>query len=142
MNKKFKMELKYAFLLAVGGLIYILIELIFRGRTHISMFFLGGICFIAVGLINELFSWKTPLIIQMLIGGMVITLFEFIAGCILNLMLGLNVWDYSNMYGNVLGQICPMFSFIWVILSGAAIILDDWVRHWFFGEEKPHYTII
>lgn len=142
MNKKFKMELKYAFLLAVGGLIYILIELIFRGRTHISMFFLGGVCFIAVGLINELFSWKTPLIIQMLIGGMVITLFEFIAGCILNLMLGLNVWDYSNMYGNVLGQICPMFSFIWVILSGAAIILDDWVRHWFFGEEKPHYTII
>ena len=142
MNKKFKMELKYAFLLAVGGLIYILIELIFRGRTHISMFFLGGICFIAVGLINELFSWKTPLIIQMFIGGMVITLFEFIAGCILNLMLGLNVWDYSNMYGNVLGQICPMFSFIWVILSGAAIILDDWVRHWFFGEEKPHYTII
>lgn len=142
MNKKFKMELKYAFLLAVGGLIYILIELIFRGRTHISMFFLGGICFIAVGLINELFSWKTPLIIQMLIGGMVITLFEFITGCVLNLMLGLNVWDYSNMYGNVLGQICPMFSFIWVILSGAAIILDDWVRHWFFGEEKPHYTII
>lgn len=142
MNKKFKMELKYAFLLAVGGLIYILIELIFRGRTHISMFFLGGISFIAVGLINELFSWKTPLIIQMLIGGMVITLFEFIAGCILNLMLGLNVWDYSNMYGNVLGQICPMFSFIWVILSGTAIILDDWVRHWFFGEEKPHYTII
>lgn len=142
MNKKIKMELKYAFLLAVGGLIYILIELIFRGRTHISMFFLGGICFIAVGLINELFSWKTPLIIQMLIGGMVITLFEFITGCVLNLMLGLNVWDYSNMYGNVLGQICPMFSFIWVILSGAAIILDDWVRHWFFGEEKPHYTII
>ena len=142
MNKKFKMELKYAFLLAVGGLIYILIELIFRGRTHISMFFLGGICFIAVGLINELFSWKTPLIIQMLIGGMVITLFEFIAGCILNLLLGLNVWDYSNMYGNVLGQICPLFSFVWVMLSGVAIVLDDWIRYLFFGEEKPHYTII
>lgn len=141
-NKKIKIGLKYTFLLAIGGLIYILIELLFRGRTHISMFFLGGVCFISVGLINEVFSWKTPLIIQMIIGGMIITLLEFISGCVLNLLLGLNVWDYSNMYGNVLGQICPLFSFVWVMLSGVAIVLDDWIRYLFFGEEKPHYTII
>ncbi len=142
MNKKIKMGLKYGFLLAVGGLIYILIELLFRGRTHISMFFLGGVCFISVGAINEVLSWETPLVIQMLIGGAIITLLEFISGCILNLLLGLNVWDYSNMYGNVLGQICLLFSFIWMMLSGVAIILDDWIRYYFFGEEKPHYTII
>lgn len=141
-SKKFKMTLKYVFLLAVGGFIYILIEMLFRGRTHISMFFLGGVCFISVGLINEVLSWDTPLIIQMLIGGMMITLLEFVAGCVLNLMLGLGVWDYSDMYGNVLGQICPLFSFLWVLLSSVAIILDDWIRYWFFGEEKPHYTII
>lgn len=142
MNKKIKMGLKYGFLLAVGGLIYILIELLFRGRTHISMFFLGGVCFISVGAINEVLSWETPLAVQMLIGGAIITLLEFISGCILNLLLGLNVWDYSNMYGNVLGQICLLFSFIWVMLSGVAIVLDDWIRYLFFGEEKPHYTII
>lgn len=142
MNKKIKMGLKYGFLLAVGGLIYILIELLFRGRTHISMFFLGGVCFISVGAINEVLSWETPMVVQMLVGGAIITLLEFISGCILNLLLGLNVWDYSNMYGNVLGQICPLFSFIWVMLSGVAIVLDDWIRYLFFGEEKPHYTII
>ena len=142
MSRKFKMALKYMFLLAVGGSIYILIELLFRGRTHISMFFLGGVCFISVGLINEVISWDTPLVIQMLIGGMMITLLEFISGCVLNIMLGLGVWDYSGMYGNVLGQICPLFSFLWVLISGVAIILDDWIRYWFFGEEKPRYTII
>lgn len=142
MNRKIKIGSKYAFLLVIGGLAYILIELLFRGRTHISMFFLGGVCFISVGLINEVLSWNTPLVIQMLIGGMIITLLEFISGCVLNLLLGLNVWDYSNMYGNVLGQICPLFSFIWVMLSGVAIVLDDWIRYLFFGEEKPHYTII
>ncbi len=140
--EKIKIGLKYAFLLVIGGLAYVLIELFFRGQTHVSMFFLGGVCFISVGLINEVFSWKTPLIIQMIIGGMIITHLEFISGCVLNLLLGLNVWDYSNMYGNVLGQICPLFSFIWVMLSGVAIILDDWIRYLFFGEEKPHYTII
>ncbi len=140
--EKIKIGLKYAFLLVIGGLVYILIELFFRGQTHISMFFLGGVCFISVGLINEVFSWKTPLIIQMIIGGMIITHLEFISGCVLNLLLGLNVWDYSNMYGNILGQICPLFSFIWVMMSGVAIILDDWIRYLFFGEEKPHYTII
>lgn len=142
MNRKIKIGSKYAFLLVIGGLAYILIELLFRGRTHISMFFLGGVCFISVGLINEVLSWDMPLVIQMLIGGMIITLLEFISGCVLNLLLGLNVWDYSNMYGNVLGQICPLFSFIWVMLSGVAIVLDDWIRYLFFGEEKPHYTII
>ena len=140
--KKIKIGSKYAFLLVIGGLTYVLIELFFRGQTHVSMFFLGGVCFISVGLINEVFSWETPLIIQMIIGGMIITLLEFISGCVLNLLLGLNFWDYLNMYGNVLGQICPLFSFIWVMLSGVAIVLDDWIRYLFFGEEKPHYTII
>lgn len=46
----------------VGGLVYILIELIWRGHTHISMFILGGICFVAIGFINEVFPWSLGLL--------------------------------------------------------------------------------
>ena len=49
---------KYLFLFNVGGLLYILIELIWRGRSHWTMFLLGGICFVFLGLINEVLSWQ------------------------------------------------------------------------------------
>ena len=132
---------KHCILAVIGGIIYILLELLFRGRTHIMMFFVGGLCFVSVGLINEIISWDTPLTIQMVIGGFLITVIEFVSGCVLNIGLGLEIWDYSALPFNLLGQICPLFSLIWIFLSAVAIILDDYLRYWFFGEEKPHYTI-
>ncbi|MDR2024638.1 MAG: putative ABC transporter permease [Hungatella sp.] len=126
----------------VGGFIYISMELIFRGRSHWTMFLLGGLCFVCLGLINELIPWQMPFLKQMLIGMLIITYFEFITGCVLNIWLGWGIWDYSNIPGNILGQICPVFSFLWFWISGAGIILDDWLRYWLFGEDRPHYTII
>lgn len=70
-----------------------------------------------------------------------VTVAEFVAGLILNVWLGLGIWDYSDMPGNILGQICPQFSFAWLGLSLVAIVLDDWLRYWLFREDKPHYTI-
>ena len=52
---------KYLFLADVGGVLYVLIELVWRGWSHWTMFILGGICFIYLGLINEILSWNTPL---------------------------------------------------------------------------------
>lgn len=126
----------------IGGLIYILIELIWRGHTHISMFILGGICFVAIGLINELFSWELGLVWQSVIGAVIVTVLEFITGLIVNIWLGLGVWNYSNMPFNLLGQICLPFALAWGALSTLAIVLDDYLRHWIFEEEKPHYTIL
>ena len=57
-----------------------------------------------------------------------ITLYEFIAGTILNIVLGLNVWDYSNLPLNILGQICLPFSIIWYFLSIIGICLDDFLE--------------
>lgn len=116
-------SLKAAFLFVVGGLVYILIELIWRGHTHISMFILGGICFVAIGLINEVFPWNLGLLWQSMIGAVIVTVLEFITGVIVNIWLGLNVWDYSNMPFNLLGQICLPFAFAWVALSAIAIVL-------------------
>lgn len=125
----------------IGGLLYILIELLWRGYSHWTMFFVGGICFILIGLINELFTFNIPLITQMTISSVLITLIEFISGCIINIRFNLNVWDYSNMPFNILGQICIPFMILWFFLSVLGIILDDYLRYWFFAEEKPRYKI-
>ncbi len=130
---------KNMFLFTVGGLLYYLIEVVWRGYSHISMFALGGICFVLIGLINEYLSWETPLWKQMLIAAVIVTGMELIAGLILNVWLQLNIWDYSNLPFNLWGQISLQYSVIWFLLSLPAIILDDLLRCQLFGEEKPHY---
>ena len=134
--------LKYLAFGTLGGVIYVLIELMWRGYSHWSMFLLGGICFIALGLINEIIPWEMPLTAQMFIGCAIITVLEFITGCIVNLWLGWNVWDYSELPFNLLGQISLKSSIGWYFLSAVGIVLDDWVRYIFFGEEKPKYKIV
>lgn len=139
MNKKINSIIKYLFLFGVGGLLYCLIELVARGYSHWTMILCGGICFVMIGLTNNIISWDMPFWKQAIIGDCWTLLIEFITGCIVNLWLGWNVWDYSKLPGNILGQICPQFALIWLLLVCLAIVLDDYLRHWFFGEEKPHY---
>lgn len=126
----------------IGGIIYGLIEFFSRGYTHWSMVILGGICFVAVGLINEILPWEMPILVQMICGGIIITTLEFITGVVINIQLGWAVWDYSQEQFNVLGQICPKYSLLWVLLSGVAIILDDYLRYWIFGDDKPKYKFL
>lgn len=139
-NKHLKTK-KYAILWIIGGTIYGLIEILFRGYTHWTMVILGGICFICMGLINELLSWETPLTIQMLIGSIIVTTLEFITGCIVNIWLGWGVWDYSNLSFNLLGQICLPYSILWYFISFIGITLDDYLRYIYFNEEKPRYKL-
>ena len=141
MMKKSKIK-KYEFLFFVGATIYVVIEKLYRGYSHWTMFLLGGICFIPLGLINEVLPWDMPLLLQMFIGGMIITVLEFITGCIVNLWLGWNVWDYSELPFNLWGQISLFSSIVWVGLSLVGIVLDDFIRWKFFDEEKPHYRWI
>ena len=129
-------------LFGVGGLLYIVIELVCRGYTHWTMFFVGGLCFVLVGAINEVIPWEMSFILQCIIGGAIITAVEFVSGCIINLWLGWAVWDYSNMPLNLLGQICLPFSLLWVLISAVAIVFDDYIRYYLFGEEKPNYTFV
>ncbi len=133
---------KYITLFFVGGSVYGLIETIGRGYTHWTMGILGGICFIALGLINEIIPWEMPLWRQMLIGSAIITVLEFLTGCVVNLWLGWGVWDYSGLPLNLLGQICLPFSVLWFFISVVGIILDDLLRYRFFGGEKPRYRLI
>ena len=133
--------LKFLILFLIGGFTYISIEIGFRGYSHISMFITGAICFILIGKLNEKYSWEMALISQMIISALIITSLELITGLIVNTWLHLNVWDYSSQPYNFKGQICLLFSNLWVLLSLIAIFIDDWLRYLLFKEEKPHYKI-
>lgn len=136
-----KTALKHAALALCGGCIYFAIELLWRGHSHWTMAVLGAICFVLIGGINEFFPWSMPLALQGVIGAAAVTVLEFIAGVTLNLWLGLGIWDYSNLPLNVLGQICLPFSILWIPLAMVAVVLDDWLRYRWFGEDRPTYTL-
>ena len=106
---------------------YYSIEVLYRGYSHWSMFLLGGLCGVLIGLLNEknktISIWK-----QGLYGACIVTILEFIVGLIINLGLNWNIWDYSNVPFNILGQICLPFSIIWYGLSIICVFLDDWLR--------------
>ena len=52
--------------------------------------------------------------VQAALGTAFITAAELAVGLVVNRALGWQVWDYSREFGNVLGQICPLFSFLLV----------------------------
>lgn len=141
MMSKLKITIKYLFLGVIGSIVYMNLEILWRGYTHWTMGVLGGICFICLGLINEILSWETPLVLQMLISGTIITVLEFITGCIVNLWLGWNIWNYT-WQPNLWGQISLYSSIGWIGLSLVGIVLDDYLRFWLFHEEKPRYKWI
>ena len=141
MMNKLKIITKYLLLGIIGSIIYMSLEILWRGYTHWTMGILGGICFICIGLINEILSWETPLVLQMFIGSIIITILEFITGCIVNLWLGWNIWDYSNLPLNLLGQICLPFSILWYFISAIGIVIDDYIRYIYFDEERPRYKL-
>lgn len=127
--------------MSIGGSIYCLIEIIGRGYTHWTMGVAGAICFLLIGLINEIIPYTISITTQMLIGMIIITTLELLSGCILNLWLELNIWDYSNEQYQLLGQISLKHSCYWFLLSGVGIMLDDFLRYCIFKEKFPNYFL-
>lgn len=102
------------FICALGGVLYGLIELLWRGFTHWTMVLCGGLCFLMMYLINTVCRKRLR---KLTLCAAAVTLIEFFTGCIVNIMLGWQVWDYSDRPGNILGQICPLFTLFWFLLS-------------------------
>lgn len=124
--KKRIIELTIVF--CVGSIMYCLIEVLFRRYTHWTMFLAGGAIFTALYFIN--LGLKTrSFVLRGLIGALVITAVEFLVGIVVNLIFHLNVWNYSSIPGNILGQICPRFSFCWFLLSIVAVYVVVFL-HW------------
>lgn len=86
---------EYFVVFASGGIIYSLIEVVFRGFTHWTMTLTGGAALLIIYITNIKIKTK-GLIVRCLAGCAIITSLEFIVGCIVNRGLHMQVWDYSG----------------------------------------------
>ncbi len=121
------------------GMVYFVIEGIWRipkgGDANISMLFVGGLCGLLIGSINQIPKFYNMSVFkQSLIGTGIVLVIEYIAGYILNIKMGLDIWDYSDMFFNINGQICLEFGLLWLLLMPAAIWLEDFIRFKFWNE--------
>ena len=108
----------------IAGSIYLLIELVWRGRTHWTMLLLAAVIFVCAGILDERDN-PPPFWAQVAIGTGIATALELVTGLALNAWMNLGVWDYSNLPGNILGQICPQFTAAWAILMVVSIKLEN-----------------
>ena len=116
---------------AALGVMYVAMETVFRGYSHPSMLIVGGLCGVLVGAINQHPRfYNAPVVLQSAVGAVIVLVVEFLAGCVLNLWLGLDVWDYTGQPGNILGQVCPLFGLLWFLIMPLAIWAEDTAR-WF-----------
>ena len=132
-------KLRIAVLFLLGGAGYVCVELLWRGRSHVSMLLDGGVCFVLIGLLDE-FAPALPLSVQAVLGACIISLSELLVGLVVNRWLRLGVWDYSAVRGNLLGQVCLPFFAAWMPVSAFAAVADDLLRLLLFG--RPWQPIV
>lgn len=96
------------------------LELLWRGRSHSSMFLAGGSCFLLLGGVERKLS-RYPRAIRAAAGAGVITAVELATGLLINRQYA--VWDYRQMPLNLAGQICLPFSLLWYPVSAGAMLL-------------------
>ncbi len=106
---------KYILLFMIGAVGYGLMETLFRGFTHWTMIVTGGFVFIILYYVNSK-NENAPLWQKAFVGAFIITLIELAVGCVVNLWLDWNVWDYSGYPYNFFGQICLAFTALWFVL--------------------------
>ena len=107
---------KKAALFAIGGGVYVGLEMLWRGRSHASMFAAGGLCFLLLGAMRRI-----SLPGRLILGPLSITAVELATGLLVN--RDYSVWDYRALPGNFLGQICPAYCFLWIPLSLVGTVL-------------------
>lgn len=125
----------------IGGMFYCLTELLWRGWTHGSMFLLGAVCFWTVTALGR--HYRISVLAQMAIGALIVTFFEFWTGILVNRVMHLNVWSYSAVPMNFMGQICLPFTLLWFPLCGIAIVCEKYLRYALFHGPKPqiHWVV-
>ena len=115
---------KYGLFFVIGAIGYAAVEIIWRGYTHWSMMIAGGCCFIMFSLVSSLLGGRS-ILLKASVCALGITAIELVFGLIFNVWLGMNVWDYSDMPFNLLGQICPSFTLLWVGIAIAFLPLSE-----------------
>lgn len=131
-----------------SGTLYFFIEVVWKtihGRPEMiswTMLLLAIVLAVPLERFGAELPWDMPLVAQSAVCGVAITAVEFVAGLIINVWLGMDVWDYSNIVGNLMGQVCLPFTLLWIFLSAVGIVMLDWMRYAVEGGIRPHYTIL
>ena len=102
-------------LFTFGGIVYGLIEILWRKYTHWSMLITGGLCFIVLYKAFKKLA-EYSMIIKCVAGSTIITSIEIVSGCVFNIIMKLKVWDYSRLPMNLCGQVCLLYSVLWGFL--------------------------
>ena len=122
-----KKTLNFLLIFGLGASCYCLLETLWRGYTHWTMGLTGGACLTTLyQLAKRTKDWS--LAAKAAVGSGIITAYEFTVGCLVNLKLGWNVWDYSGLPLNLAGQICLLFSFLWFLLCFPVFGLCKFLR--------------
>ncbi len=99
-----------------------MLEFFWRGRSHIAMFITGGVALLLIGgFVRRFPAW--PVWLTCAAGAILITALEFIVGAVVNVRMGLHVWDYSNQPLQLYGQICLPYTLLWYGLTAPAILI-------------------
>ena len=116
-TKKLFMEIiRLCFSFSFCGGFYLMLELLWKQHSDISMFLIGGIIGTMCYFINNIFSYDFDYLAQIGICTVSATLFEGIVGNIVN--VDFSIWDYRHMaFGNFFNDQCNIiFVGIWFLL--------------------------
>lgn len=143
-KKKYHELLRVFWLWFICGCVYYFIEGVWHirgsgGWANIVMMPIGGLCGVLIGLMNENPKYNgKKMLVQSLYGMAIVVVVEFVTGYILNILLKQNIWDYSGLPFNVMGQVALPFAFLWFLLTPMAIWFDDYVRYKLWGEGRAY----
>lgn len=118
---------EYFIVFSFGSVMYGLLEVVFRGHTHWTMILLGGTVFSLLYFL-DMVTEKRNYVLKCFAGSAIISSMEFLCGYIVNVRLNMQVWDYSGIKYNVMGQVCPKYAAVWFMLCVPAFALSSFIR--------------
>lgn len=133
--------LTLSFLFFIGSVFGWVLELLYRNLTHAHTHWINpgfctgpyvplygfGLCTLfLLAMVEDRHLIANPVwnkVITILVMAVAMTLIEYLAGILCLKVFKVRLWDYSMLWGNVQGLICPIFSLIWGLIGAAYDIL-------------------
>ena len=130
-----RLSLVLAFLFFIGSCFGWVLELLYRNLTHrhkkwinpgfctgpyLPIYGFGLCTLFLLASLEDLHLIADPVwnrVVLFIAMAVAMTLIEYIAGIACLKYLKVRLWDYSNLWGNIQGIICPLFSFFWAVLG-------------------------
>ena len=141
--KLIKYLISFLFIYTFSGLTYYLVEIVYRGYSHWTMFVCAGVCGLGLAMVNDGgYRFETDYRIQVTTGAALCTFLEFIVGKLFN--SNYDIWDYRGMFGTLKifdDQVNLLFVGVWIIITAIAIPMPDLIQ-WQLGVgQMPYYKI-